>query len=126
MDGSVHNVMNNKNKTLLTSVLVGVSFPTLFIFSCGPAIKPERLPPAENISSKTTVSEKDLKERRRHYLQQCAGCHRHILPGEQSPRQWKNTLNNHSGRPLITKGEYEKLKNYVLLASELTYQKQNP
>lgn len=107
-----------KNMFILPALLLVIH--TAFLMnSCTPAINPKLLPLAENLDLKTSTDKDDLALGRKYYIQQCAGCHNHIWPSKYTPRQWKLTLKNHRGRVHLSKQEYEKLKNYVLLVSEL-------
>ena len=109
-------------KGILFSCLMIMLLAGIVLHGCAPAIDPQLLPPAENLSAVSTGEMEELALGRTYYLQECGGCHRHRMPNEFSPRQWNVTLMYHRGRPHLTREEYEKLKKYILIVSEQTYQ----
>lgn len=105
------------------SIFLLLSMPVLFLNACAPAIPLDKLPPVGSISSQPAEVTEILERGRTYYIQQCSGCHRHIWPSEYTPRQWKLILKDHWGRVYLTEEEYEKLKTYVLLVSQIANEK---
>lgn len=66
-----------KNTFMLPTLLL-VIYTVFLLNSCAPAINPKLLPPAENLNIVKSTDKEVLSLGRKYYIQQCAGCHKHI------------------------------------------------
>ena len=109
---------NRTEKALLCLIL------SLLFAGCA-ATSSRMLPDPGQLARTTGADGKALAEGRSYYLRECAGCHRHFWPTENTPSEWKQTLKEHRGRVVLTKEQLGKVELYLTLASQAAEKKGN-
>ncbi|GEM_PF-1613045 len=101
---------------LLRPILAGLLL--LFLGGAGCFASTAPNPPGQAAAPAENSLPAELSRGRAYFLRECRTCHRLFAPEERTPESWQTILARKAARVSLTREQYEKLRAYVLAASQ--------